>query len=149
MTKIEFVLLAESSAHDDLYAQIRAFANRQSNAGGLFVWCDSHENRSAVTRHLVDIAVAPGSDGRETTDNDACNSALHCLDHGEILVEYEGEPDGSHATMVNMTDQVPWFFSRFEHIVELVQASPNARKMGRERYRFYKHRGYPLRHRQL
>ena len=43
-----------------------------------------------------------------------------------------------------MTDTVPEFFSRFERVAELVENDEQQRHHGRERFRFYKERGYPL-----
>lgn len=38
------------------------------------------------------------------------------------------------------------FFSRFECVKEIVSQDPDDAKLGRERYAFYKNRGYELRH---
>ncbi|HPU53745.1 MAG TPA: DNA polymerase III subunit chi [Burkholderiaceae bacterium] len=46
--------------------------------------------------------------------------------------------------LVNLAPQMPSFFSRFERLIELVSAGDDDRAAGRERWRFYKERGYPL-----
>jgi DNA polymerase-3 subunit chi len=38
------------------------------------------------------------------------------------------------------------FFSRFERVIEIVSQDDEDAKLGRERYKFYKDRGYELRH---
>lgn len=38
------------------------------------------------------------------------------------------------------------FFSRFERVIEIVSQEEEDAKLGRERYVFYKDRGYELRH---
>jgi len=38
------------------------------------------------------------------------------------------------------------FFSRFERVIEIVTQDENDARLGRERYSFYKDRGYELRH---
>ncbi len=38
------------------------------------------------------------------------------------------------------------FFSRFERVIEIVSQDDEGAKLGRERYKFYKDRGYELRH---
>lgn len=43
------------------------------------------------------------------------------------------------------TDCLP-FFSRFERVIEIVSQDDADAKLGRERYKFYKDRGYELRH---
>ncbi len=49
-----------------------------------------------------------------------------------------------HEVLVNLGTITPEFFSRFERLIELVGADEDDRARGRERYRFYKDRGYPL-----
>ncbi|GMQ97171.1 MAG: DNA polymerase III subunit chi [Gammaproteobacteria bacterium] len=44
--------------------------------------------------------------------------------------------------LVNLCDDVPNFFSRFERVAEIVDG--NNRIQSRKRYRFYQERGYPL-----
>ncbi len=46
--------------------------------------------------------------------------------------------------MINLTTQVPDFFSRYDRIVEVIDANPARRENGRERFRFYRDRGYEL-----
>ncbi|HET7922496.1 MAG TPA: DNA polymerase III subunit chi [Gammaproteobacteria bacterium] len=54
------------------------------------------------------------------------------------------EPVGEFAVLMNLAPEVPAFFSRFERVTEIVGPEPEVRARGRERYRFYKDRGYPL-----
>lgn len=51
-------------------------------------------------------------------------------------------PVGFDDVLINLADDVPYFFSRFQRMVEIV--TPAARVSGRQRYRFYQDRGYPL-----
>ena len=46
--------------------------------------------------------------------------------------------------LVNLSGITPPFFSRFERLIELVSADADDRTQARERWRFYKDRGYPL-----
>ncbi len=55
-----------------------------------------------------------------------------------------GQPQREFDLLINLADDVPLFFSRFERVAELVDAAPRTRDLGRERFRFYKERGYPL-----
>lgn len=51
-----------------------------------------------------------------------------------------------HQLLVNLADQAPAQFASFERLIEVVGISAEARDAGRERYRFYRERGYPLTH---
>lgn len=58
---------------------------------------------------------------------------LHCtLPHSELLISLH-------------TDCLP-FFSRFDRVIEIVGTEEEDSRKGRERYKFYKDRGYELRH---
>ena len=46
--------------------------------------------------------------------------------------------------LVNLAADVPDFFSRYERVAEVVDANPVRREQSRERYRFYRDRGYKL-----
>ena len=46
--------------------------------------------------------------------------------------------------LVNLAPQVPEFFSRYARVVEVVDANAERRELSRERYRFYRDRGYKL-----
>ncbi|MGH8371694.1 MAG: DNA polymerase III subunit chi [Gammaproteobacteria bacterium] len=54
------------------------------------------------------------------------------------------EPAGEFQVLVNLAAQVPSFFSRFDRVAEVVDKDEQVRTHGRERFRFYKDRGYPL-----
>jgi DNA polymerase-3 subunit chi len=49
-----------------------------------------------------------------------------------------------HEVLVNLGSTLPQFFTRFERLVEVVGADPEDRNQARQRYRYYKDRGYPL-----
>jgi DNA polymerase-3 subunit chi len=51
---------------------------------------------------------------------------------------------GRWDVLVNLAAQVPDFFSRYERVAEVVDANPERRERSRERYRFYRDRGYKL-----
>ena len=51
-----------------------------------------------------------------------------------------------HQVLVNLSQQPPGNFARFERMFEIVSAEEEDRLTGRERYRHYQQRGYPLTH---
>jgi DNA polymerase-3 subunit chi len=46
--------------------------------------------------------------------------------------------------LLNLSNEVPPNFSRFEQLVEIVSNDEDDKLPGRERFRFYRDRGYPL-----
>ena len=49
-----------------------------------------------------------------------------------------------HVVLVNLDRDQPECFSRFERMIEVVEAADADREAGRRRWKFYKDRGYPL-----
>jgi DNA polymerase-3 subunit chi len=65
---------------------------------------------------------------------------------GETPVVLSATADGLpwHDVLVNLGDTTPTGFARFERLIELVTREDDDRARGRERWRFYRDRGYPL-----
>lgn len=51
---------------------------------------------------------------------------------------------GEHQILMNLGEQVPAGFERFERLIELVSPDPGDRKLARDRWRHYADRGYRL-----
>ncbi len=58
----------------------------------------------------------------------------------------EEEPGEVADLLINLAEETPSFFSRFRRVAEIVSQDPDRRARGRQRYRFYQERGYPLAH---
>lgn len=67
-----------------------------------------------------------------------------------ILADNEADNAASplphHDVLINLTRQPPTMFARFERLFEIVSTDANDVASGRDRYRFYQQRGYPLTH---
>jgi DNA polymerase-3 subunit chi len=56
-----------------------------------------------------------------------------------------GEPPTTHQdVLINLADGVPPFFSRCERVLEIVSGDTEARARSRDRFKFYRERGYEL-----
>ena len=51
-----------------------------------------------------------------------------------------------HQVLINLSNTTPAHFASFERMIEIVAADDADKLAGRERYRFYQQRGYPLTH---
>lgn len=153
MTKIEFLLLGDTSKDDDIYSIIHEQAQLASDSGGLYIHTQNATQSKTLDEYIR--AVRPSTSMphaiAENLTNTRVQKHLSAVgsDDAKILIGSCSEPDGSHRTLINTNTDIPWFFSRFEHFIELIQPNENARSKGRERYLYYKYRGYPLQHRQL
>jgi len=62
-----------------------------------------------------------------------------------IWIDEVPEHNGPCAVLVNLNAEPPPFFSRFERLAEIVGKDDADVLAGRERFRFYRERGYELR----
>jgi DNA polymerase-3 subunit chi len=51
-----------------------------------------------------------------------------------------------HEILINLAPVTPAHFARFERLFEIISSDDADKAAGRERYRFYQQRGYPLTH---
>ncbi|MEX2488905.1 MAG: DNA polymerase III subunit chi [Pseudomonadales bacterium] len=65
-----------------------------------------------------------------------------------IQISHHGEPEHQDV-LVNLSSQVPDFFSRFDRVAEVVPLDENSRDAARKNYKFYKDRGYILHYHQM
>ena len=61
-----------------------------------------------------------------------------------IVIAWDQEPPPAGDLFINFAPQIPDFFSRFARLGEIVCQAPDWLSPSRERFRFYKDRGYPL-----
>ena len=62
-----------------------------------------------------------------------------------IWIDETAEHNGPCAVLVNLNADPPPFFSRFERLAEIVGKDESDIAAARERFRFYRERGYDLR----
>ncbi len=63
-----------------------------------------------------------------------------------ILTDDDDAPLPHHQVLVNLAPHTPAHFARFERMFEIVSTDEDDKLFGRERYRQYQQRGYPLTH---
>jgi DNA polymerase-3 subunit chi len=74
----------------------------------------------------------------------------HCLSddpnstEAAVIIGYGNAPAGTPEVLINISSEVPGFFSRYERVAEIVGGDENYRQKARERFKFYRERGYPL-----
>ncbi len=62
-----------------------------------------------------------------------------------VVITAEGQDfAGQNDLLINLTDDVPAFFSRFERLAEVVIQADAVLQATREHYSYFKQRGYPV-----
>jgi DNA polymerase III subunit chi len=62
-----------------------------------------------------------------------------------IILDHVAEPVVHEQVLVNLCEESPALFSRFERLIEIVSLDQADRELARHRYRFYRDRGYDIR----
>ncbi|HNL92926.1 MAG TPA: DNA polymerase III subunit chi [Pseudomonadales bacterium] len=134
MTRVDFYLLPQ---HDEKSRQI--FACRLAEKA----W--QLDNRTLI----------------QTTDNET-GSALNALlwtfkadsflphailpasQQTPVHIGWQGESSSHHDLLINLSADVPTFFSRFARVAEIVTQDELQLSISRQRFRFYQERGYDI-----
>lgn len=104
--------------------------------------------------YLPDAAAAERLD-RLLWTTPATGFVPHCMANNALAADTPvvigDSPDSSPTdeVLVNLTDTVPPGFARFHELVEIVGTGDSETIPGRERYRYYRDRGYALDNRNL
>ena len=64
-----------------------------------------------------------------------------------VLIHNEPDLRNERQLLINLADNIPGYFARFERVIELVTESN--KQQAREHYNYYRERGYPLNHHSL
>lgn len=78
-----------------------------------------------------------------------CRSADNLAAETPIVIAPSLHEPPHHGCLLNLSDDIPDGFSRFEQLIEIVSVEAGDRAAGRERYRFYRERGYPMESREI
>ena len=63
-----------------------------------------------------------------------------------ILSDADAAEFPHYEVLINLSSATPAQFARFERMIEIISLDEEDRAAGRERYRYYQQRGYPLTH---
>ncbi|MEO8739033.1 MAG: DNA polymerase III subunit chi [Casimicrobiaceae bacterium] len=74
-----------------------------------------------------------------------CRAGDRLAPETPIWIDHVLEHHGPAAVLINLHTAPPPFFARFERLAEIVGIDPDDAAGARERFRFYRDRGYELR----
>jgi DNA polymerase III subunit chi len=63
-----------------------------------------------------------------------------------VVLNNSSEKFTHHDLLISLHDECVPFFSRFERVIEIVSHDAEDSRLGRERFKFYRDRGYELSH---
>lgn len=136
MTQIDFYLLGDNSADGSDRVACR-LADKAFRLGHrVYIYADDAGICKKLDQLLWTFSAnsfIPHTLGLATKDDDT-----------PVCIGDQEPPTAFADVLISLSQQVPAFFSRFERVAEVVGASNNEKQQARERYRYYRDRGYQL-----
>ena len=141
MTRVDFYILpAESSEERQLFAC--RIAEKAFKLGhSIYIHCDNQTQAKALDELMWSWRASsfmPHQLESTATDSKAADMITIGFEQGQ------GSSAQLNGLLINLSHQVPEFFSRFERVTEIVEQSPAVTESSRNNYRFYRDRGYQL-----
>ena len=115
--------IAEKAMLQDQHVYINTSDAQESSRLDELLWTFSQG--SFVPHRIIDSA--PGHDSPEP-----------------VLIGAAVAIDSPCEVLINLGNDVPEFFSRYDRVAEIVDAEASRRDAGRARYKYYRDRGYEL-----
>lgn len=75
-----------------------------------------------------------------------CLSSDHAAAEMPVIIGHRPEPFPHSEVLISLHTTCLPFFSRFERVIEIVGQDAEDSRLGRERFGFYRERGYEMRH---
>jgi DNA polymerase-3 subunit chi len=75
-----------------------------------------------------------------------CRSDAVEAEHMPVVLNQGGDKFPHHELLISLHNECVPYFSRFERVIEIIGNDAEDSRLGRERFKFYRDRGYELRH---
>ena len=136
MTQVDFYVLDERATGNRFTLACRLSEKIYHQGRRIYIHTGSDEETRHMDRLLWTFRqgsfIPHGTSGQ-------CDPAVT-----PVIIGHQDDAGDEHDVLVNLSPAVPGFFSRFERVAELIDKEPQVVNAGRERFRFYRDRGYPL-----
>ncbi len=133
MTQIDFY----ANVSDKIGTACRIVAKAYGLGRRIVVFCPDAEGAQRIDRLLW------------TTP--ATGFIPHCAPHDApaprtpVIIDHVGGEPVHDQVLLNLRAERPAFFGRFERLIEIVSTEEEDRAQARERFKFYRDRGYDIR----
>lgn len=152
MTKIHFYVGSSQSLQARLRLACKLVAKAQRQALHTYIHTDSADT-SLLLDELIwtfdDLSFIPHALASDVqpplpTGNDSPSTS-----NVNVWIGDTYEPVEQCDFLINLSNDTPAFFSRFERMAEILDQEDSILSAGRKRYQFYRERGYNLEYHQL
>jgi DNA polymerase-3 subunit chi len=135
MTRIDFYVLPDDSVDAQHIFACRLAQKASKQGHRVYIHTESESQSKKLDELLWSFSAT--SFVPHTMKSDECANI-------PVYINHSGDPLDIHDVLINLTPNTPDCFGRFERFAELVNQNESVKQAGRERFKFYKSRGYPL-----
>ena len=140
MTEIDFYILSSDSAEERLRFACRLTDKALQRNHRIFLNADSAGMAEQLDDNLWTFSAGSFIPHRRLAADE-----VDGIVEPVVIGHQQEPPEAAWDMMINLADRVPDFFSRYQRVAEVVDSNEQRRSQGRERFRFYRERGYELR----
>ena len=133
MTQIDFY----TNVTDKLVTACRIAAKAYGLEHRVMIFCADAEHAQHIDRLLWSTP--------PTGFVPHCTASSPLASLTPVIIDHRGDEPVHDELLLNLRDEWPAFFSRFERLIEIVSMEDEDRQRARERYKFYRDRGYEIR----
>lgn len=141
MTRIDFYIIEDGSevATETFICRLTEKAWSQNNAVYIHAMDEQH---AAKYDELLWTFAEESFVPHQLIENETTQLNLKNILIGHPATEET--PTNCHDVLINLNHDTPSFFSQFDRVAEIVTSDETSRSKARERYQFYRDRGYAL-----
>ena len=134
MTKVDFYILQQGGA--DQAMQYACLLTEKAYSQGHRVYLHLKDSEQQAQMNELLWSFRP--------DSFIPHAPLEQAGNEKVILGCGAEAGDNNDVLINLTTELPEFFSRFQRVAEVVCQDPAWLQAARGRYKFYNDRGYPL-----
>jgi DNA polymerase-3 subunit chi len=134
--QIDFYILETASGQTSLLFACRLLEKLYRQQQRIYVHTHSHNEAERLDKLLWtyrDDSFLPHQLYQAEQDNPA-----------PIQIGFQKAPPNPPQVLLNLSTEIPSFFSQFQHIIEIVFADPPVQQLARQRYKQYREQGLEI-----
>ena len=136
MTRISFYILKGIEEHNRQVYACRLAEKAYYQGKHVYIHTESPEQAEQINQALWSFRA----------DSFVPHQSIDAHNNNDcpVLIGHKTSPPKLMDLLINLSPDQPMFFSQFERVAEFVNDDETIKIAGRDRYRFYQHRGYEL-----
>lgn len=137
MTQADFYILAGQQQQDQWFFACRLTEQLAKKGRSILLQVSNHQEAVALDEYLWmfrEEAFVPH------TRLDDPEAPIDC----PVSIGWQDDPQHHHDVLIQLSDALPTFYSRFHRLVEIVVQKDEVLAYSRKHYRHLKDRGYPI-----